>query len=161
MKSAAITIAALVALAGCDTATSAADQDDSNTVTEVTAMLETWSAAGEGDNFEALASLYADEQGFAWIERGAVAYQDHDAIIAGLEAAKAMNIAIDNEISEISVTPLANDAAAFHAALRSNVAADSFSFSFDGVISGVAVKRGGAWRLLQGAFSAKQTDAAQ
>lgn len=126
-----------------------------NMKTAVSELIESWAAAGENKDWDALADLYADQSGFAWIERGAVQYKDHAEILAGIEAAKAMDAKVSNKISNIVVTPLSSDAAAYYADYALSVASDSFSFSSEGVLSGVAVKSGEKWRFLQGAFSEK------
>ncbi|MEE2690634.1 MAG: nuclear transport factor 2 family protein [Pseudomonadota bacterium] len=154
MKAGLIAATALMGLAACDRG------DDvpfnPNAVEEsVAALVENWAAAGEGDDYDALARYYADEKGFAWIELGEVRYTDHEAIVAGLEAARGMHLKVDNEVGAVAVTPLSPDAAAFHAAIGMHIASDAFTYAFDGVLSGVAIKRDGEWKFLQGAFSEK------
>ncbi|MBY0422641.1 MAG: nuclear transport factor 2 family protein [Parvularculaceae bacterium] len=113
-----------------------------------------WASAGEQGRWDDLKSLYDAGPGFVWIEQGRIAYPDHAAVVAGVEAAKAAKAEIRSTISDVVVTPLAADAAAFHARSTMTVASPSFRFAFDGILSGVAVKRDGAWKLLQGHLSA-------
>jgi len=59
------------------------------------------------------------------------------------------------------VTPLAADVAAFRASYLLNVAAEGFGYSSQGVLSGVAIQRDGAWQFIQGAFSERPEKRAQ
>jgi hypothetical protein len=56
-------------------------------------------------------------------------------------------------VSEIVVTPLSADTAAFRARYLLDVAAEGFGYRSQGILSGVAVRRDGQWKFLQGAFS--------
>jgi hypothetical protein len=100
-----------------------------------------------------LADTYADQEGFAWIERGGVSYANHAAIVEGLDRVRAARASIVNDVSDISVTPLGDGAAAFHAHYEFQVVGDGFQFSSRGTMSGVAIKQGETWRFLQGSFS--------
>ncbi|MBY0564369.1 MAG: nuclear transport factor 2 family protein [Hyphomonadaceae bacterium] len=127
---------------------------DADTVrSEVTALVQRWSDSGEAGDWDAVADTYADIEGFAWIEQGEVRYPDRAAIIEGLEQARAANLSITNDVSDISVTPLGADAAAYHASYRLVARSESFGFESRGVLSGVAIRQADGWRLLQGAFS--------
>jgi hypothetical protein len=95
----------------------------------VTALVEEWSRAGEESRWNDLKALYADEPGFAWIEQGRVAYADYAAVIAGVDQAAAMGAKIESEVSEVSVAPLSDDAAAFHARAARRRAAPPISRS--------------------------------
>jgi len=139
------------ALAAC--AAPSAEYDADAVRSGVTALIQRWSDAGEAGDWDGLADTYADAQGFAWIERGAVAYADHAAIVAGLENARASEARIVNDLSDIVVTPLSPDAAAYRANYRLSVRSESFGFDSAGVLSGVAIREGDTWRLLQGSFS--------
>ncbi len=123
-------------------------RDDSAIKGEVTDLVRRWADAGENGRWDELKSLYADEEGFAWIEQGVVRYQNHAAVAAGLDAARDMALAVDNGVGAIVVVPIADDAAALHAEISSAVRSDAFSYDFDGVLSAVAVKRDGQWRFL-------------
>lgn len=142
-----------VGLLGCAQGTSvgAAGGDDARA--GVTALVQRWSDAGEAGDFDAVAATYADAPGFVWIEQGEARYTDRAAIVAGLEQARAMRLSIRNDVSDIVVTPLSPDAAAFRAGYTLAIAAEGFSVNSNGTLSGVAVKRDGVWRFLQGAFS--------
>lgn len=134
-------------------------REDAAVRKDVEALLRNWSSAGQQKRWDDLKALYADEAGFVWIEQGRVAYADHAAIVAGVDAASGAGADIRASISDIAVTPLSADAAAFHAMTSLQVKSDQFAFSFDGVVSGVAVKRAGGWKLLQGHLSAPTASA--
>lgn len=144
------------AIAGCS-ASPAPDHpaavDETAIVDGVTSLVNDWTNAGKEGRWEDLKSLYADEAGFTWIERGAVAYADHAAIVAGVDQASQMSADIASSVGNIRVTPLAPDAAAVVADIKLDVSFGDFGYNFDGVLSGVAVKRDGAWRFLQGHLS--------
>jgi hypothetical protein len=120
---------------------------------EVASLVQRWSDASEAGDVQALADTYADQEGFAWIERGAVSYADHAAIVEGLDRVRDARASITNDVSDISVTPLGDGAAAFHANYAFRVVGDGFQFSSRGTMSGVAIKQGETWRFLQGSFS--------
>lgn len=147
----------LVLIGGCERS---APRDDAAARAGVEALVKEWAAAGQEGRWSDLAALYADDPGFVWIEQGRVAYADHAAVVAGVEAAQAMKAEIRSAVSNVAVTPLAPDVAAYRANATLSVSSASFSFAVDGVLSGVAVKRDGAWKLLQGHLSAPQPAAA-
>jgi uncharacterized protein (TIGR02246 family) len=119
----------------------------------VTELVQRWSDAGEAREWDVVADTYADVDGFAWIEQGGARYTSRHAIVEGLNQARAMSASIRNDVSDIVVTPLGDDAAAFRAHYVLNVSAEGFSYSSEGVLSGVAIRHDGAWRFLQGSFS--------
>lgn len=146
--------AALLLFVGC---AAPPQRDDAAVRVGVAALVKDWSSAGAEGRWEDLKALYADEPGFAWIEQGRLAYADHAAVVAGVDAAKDVGATIRSSVSDIAVTPLAADAAAFQARTVLAVESPSFSFAFDGRISGVAVKRGDKWLFLQGHLSSPPT----
>jgi len=119
----------------------------------VTELVQRWSDAGEALDWDEVADTYADVEGFVWIEQGEARYTSRGAILEGLNQARAMSASIRNDVSDIVVTPLSDDAAAFRAHYFLSVSAEGFSVSSEGVLSGVAIKEGGTWRFLQGSFS--------
>lgn len=145
-------VLAIAALPGCGKAPLAKDQ--AGIEAGVTQLIENWSQAGVEGRWGDLKALYADEPGFVWIEQGRVAYPDHAAVVAGVDQAAGMGAAIESKVFDISVAPLSPDAAAFHARSTLSLKTEEFGFEFDGVFSGVAVKRDGAWRFLHGHLSA-------
>lgn len=153
-----LAVAAIAATSGCD---GAGNRDDQAIRTEVEAALRDWSSTGAEGRWDDLKALYADDPGFIWIEQGRIAYASHAAVVEGVEAAKSSNAQVTSSIRDIVVTPLAQDVAAYHAHAAFTVAAEQFPFSFDGAFSGVAIKRGGEWRLLQGHLSAPQAPATE
>jgi hypothetical protein len=142
-----------LALAACAADAPPAEYDAQAVRGDVTALIQRWSDTGEARDWEGLADTYADAEGFAWIERGALAYSDHASILAGLEGARASEASIVNDVSDIVVTPLGPDTAAYRANYRLSVRSVSFNYDSAGVLSGVAIRQGDAWRLLQGALS--------
>lgn len=122
---------------------------------DVAALVQHWSDAGEKGDWNAVADTYSDAEGFAWIEQGEVRYPNRAAIIKGLDLVREMSATVQNDVSDIVVTPLGANTAAFHAKHALNVTSAQFNFSSRGVLSGVAVKQHGKWRFLQGAFSAQ------
>jgi uncharacterized protein (TIGR02246 family) len=142
-----------VALSASAASQPATADSDAETRAGVAALVQRWSDAGTAKDWDAIAQTYADQPGFAWIEQGEARYTDRAAIVAGLDGARKMKADIDNKVSNIVVTPLAPGVAAYRADYRLSVKAEGFGYSSSGVLSGVAVKRDGTWRFLQGAFS--------
>lgn len=143
---------AAIALAACSKSPSPAGE--AAVKADVAALIEKWSRAGAEGRWDELKSLYADEPGFTWIEQGRVAYADHAAVVAGIDQASASGAKIESTVSDIEVTLLSNDTAAFHARSRMKVTSPAFSFAFDGAFSGVALRRADTWVFLQGHLSA-------
>lgn len=143
-------IAPIVLLAS---ACGSAPAGDQATRDAVAALVQRWSDAGEAQNWDAVAETYADAEGFAWIEQGVARYTSRSAILEGINQAKGMSASIRNDVSDIVITPLGSDAAAFRATYVLDVSAEGFSYKSAGVLSGVAIKQDGAWRFLQGSFS--------
>lgn len=132
----------------------AAIADDRAAVrSDVEALLREWSLAGSEGRWNDLKELYADDPDFSWIENGAVAYDDYESVIAGVDQVAAMNASLTSRIDDIAIMPLADDAAAFRAGVSIDFSASEFSFSFNGAFTGVAVLRDGRWRFLQGHLS--------
>lgn len=145
-----VAVMAIMSLAGACTAP---PEPISDVRTEVTSLVQRWSDASEASDVQTLADTYADQEGFVWIERGDVSYATHAAIVEGLDRVAAARAAIVNDVSEISVTPLGDRAAAFHAHYAFEVVGEGFQFSSRGTMSGVAIKQDQTWRFLQGSFS--------
>jgi hypothetical protein len=144
--------AVLVVLAACGQAPPES-YDAAGVRRDVTALVQRWSDAGEAGDWDEIADTYADVAGFAWIERGEVRYPDRATIVAGLQQARQSRLSVINDVSEIVVTPLSRDAAAYRANYRLAVTSSQFSFSSEGVLSGVAIRQGDRWRFLQGALN--------
>jgi len=147
-------ILALVCLMGC--AHAPALQGDV-VRRDVTELIQRWSDAGESGDWDFVASTYAEHPAFTWIEQGEARYRSRAAIVAGLARARSMSASIRNDVSNVSVTPLANDVAAFTADYFLSVSAEGFSYTSQGVWSGVAIRQGDGWRFLQGSFSERPT----
>lgn len=147
MTRCAAAMAVLLLVGAC----TAAPQASGDARAEVASLVQRWSDASEAGDVEALADTYADRDGFAWIERGAVSYASRAAIVEGLSRVQGASIA--NDVSDISVTSLGDGVAAFHAHYAFEVRSADFQFGSEGTMSGVAIKQGETWRFLQGAFS--------
>jgi ketosteroid isomerase-like protein len=141
---------AVVAASACSPT---AETDEAQVRQAVTELVQRWSDAGEAGDWDAVADTYAEADGFVWIEQGEARYTSRSAIVEGLNQARAMSASIRNDVSDIVVTPLGDDAAAFRAHYLLNLSAEGFSFASEGVLSGVAIRQGDAWRFLQGSFS--------
>ncbi|MFZ5618093.1 MAG: nuclear transport factor 2 family protein [Pseudomonadota bacterium] len=131
----------------------AAAYDDGTVKEGVEALLREWSAAGAEGRWNDLKTLYADDPNFAWIENGVVAYADYTSAVAGVDQVAAMNAMIRSEVSDIVVTPLAADAAAFRSTAAVGFVSPDFSFDFKGAFTGVAILRDGRWLFLNGHLS--------
>lgn len=119
----------------------------------VTALIREWSAAGAEGRWNDLKALYADDPDFYWVEQGRVAYDSAAAAAAGVDRVAAMNAMIRSDVDAIAVTPLSADAASFRAHTKIGFVSTDFSFNFEGAFTGVAVRRDGRWRFLQGHLS--------
>lgn len=120
---------------------------------EVEALIREWSAAGTEGRWGDLKMLYADDPDFAWIENGVVAYADYASAVAGVDQVAAMNAMTRSEVSDVVVTPLAADAAAFRSTAAVGFVSADFSFDFKGAFTGVAILRDGRWLFLNGHLS--------
>ncbi len=123
----------------------------------VAALVQRWSDAGEAGDWDAVADTYADAEGFAWIEQGEARYPSRAAILEGLNRVRGMSASVNSEVSNVVVTPLGDGVAAFRADYMMAVSTNHYSFTSQGVLSGVAIRQGDTWRFLQGAFSERPT----
>ncbi|HEX8310055.1 MAG TPA: nuclear transport factor 2 family protein [Chthoniobacteraceae bacterium] len=123
----------------------------------VAELVQLWSDAGEAGDWDAVLNTYADDPGFSWIEQGEVRYRGYASVAAGIERFRQTRVRIDNDVSGIEVTPLSADVAAFRASYSLRVDSDGFSFSSEGILSGVAVRRGPRWQFLMGSLSERPT----
>lgn len=119
----------------------------------VEAMIVDWAKTGEEGRWEDLKALYADDPAFYWVEDGRLAYDSRAGAAAGVDQAAAMNAMIRSTVSDIVVTPLGADEATFRAAISIGFVGGDFSFEFDGVFTGLAVRREDKWMFLQGHLS--------
>lgn len=119
----------------------------------VETLLRDWSAAGAEGRWGDLKALYADDPAIYWVEQGRVAYRDYASVIAGVDQVAAMSAMIRSDVRDIVVTPIAADAASFRTLTTIGFVSADFSFDFEGVFTGVAVKRDGRWKFLQGHLS--------
>jgi ketosteroid isomerase-like protein len=133
------------------------DATDKQVRADVTALIESWAKAGTDGDWDALGNLYADDEGFAWVERGQVRYSTRAAAIAGLEGVKAAGSKVNTEVSDIVVTPLGDDAAAFRTRVKFSIdfGGEAPAVNVDGILTGVAYEYEDGWRLLQGHIESK------
>jgi ketosteroid isomerase-like protein len=128
-----------------------ADAAEKQTRADVTALIESWAKASSDGDWDAVGKLYADDEGFVWVERGAVRYPTRDAAIAGLEGVKAAGSKIATTVSEITVTPLAGDAAAFRTRVKftADFGTEAPPVNVDAILTGVAFDYDTGWKILQ------------
>lgn len=119
-----------------------------------TALAEEWARAGSEGRWDDLVRLYADEPGFAWVEQGEIRYADHEAIAQGVAQVRAAQLRVHTVVSNVVATPLSPDAAVVRAnySIVFRDPADG-GFTFDGLLTAVAVQREGRWVFLQGHLS--------
>jgi hypothetical protein len=117
-------------------------------------LVEEWARTASEGRWEDMPDLYADAPGFAWIEQGENRYPDHAAIEAGLAQVRAARLQVRTVVSDVVATALAPDAAAVRANY-SIVFGDPAAggYTFDGILTGVAIERDGRWTFLQGHLS--------
>ncbi|MGD9982157.1 MAG: nuclear transport factor 2 family protein [Hyphomonadaceae bacterium] len=129
--------------------------------TSAAALVEEWARAGSEGRWDDVAALYADEPGFAWIEQGENRYADRAAIEAGIAQVRASQLQVHTVVSDVVATALSPDAAAVRAHY-SIVFGDPAQggYSFDGMLTGVAVERDARWVFLQGHLSSPPPRAA-
>lgn len=125
------------------------------------ALVEEWAAAGSEGRWADLMALYADEPAFTWVEQGEIRYADRNAIEAGLAQVRAANLRVHTVVSNVVATPLSPDAAIVRAnySIMFGDPAQG-GYSFDGILTGVAVQRDGGWQFLQGHLSSAPQRAA-
>ena len=144
----------LVAIAAlCASACARAQGDGDEGRRAVTELIQRWSDAGEAQDWDTVADTYADADGFVWIEQVEARYATRAGIVEGLNQARGMSASIRNDVSDIVVTPLGDNAAAFRVHYVLDVSAEGFSYTSEGMLSGVAIKQEDGWRFLQGSFS--------
>jgi hypothetical protein len=149
-----IAVASLVVLVGCAHAP-AYDRDA--VAREASALVEEWSRTGREGRWQDLKALYADDPGFAWVERGVVAYDSHAAIVAGVEQAARANLKVDTRVRDVVAVPLAADAAAVRAGFSMRIEfSPTQTIEQQGTFTGVAVKRAGRWQFLQGSMASAE-----
>ncbi|MEM1379291.1 MAG: nuclear transport factor 2 family protein [Pseudomonadota bacterium] len=120
---------------------------------EVAILLSEWAEAISDNRLDDFKALYADREGFLWIERGAVLYRSVEEIAIGIDEVAGSGAVIENTLGAVDIAPLGSDAAAFSVALKSTVTAGESRFTFDGIFTGVAIREEGGWRLFQGHLS--------
>jgi len=118
---------------------------------KVGALLADWATAGNEGRWKDIPPLFAEDPGFVWVERGEVRYTSRAEAIASLEAVAASGANVETIVPEVAVAPISADSAAFTAPLHFTLTSvGSEPIEVDGVISGVAIKRNGEWKFLQG-----------
>lgn len=149
-------LAMLVALAAC-APKQTPPPDAADTERAAIELVNEWAAVGSEGRWDDLSALYADAPDFAWVEDGVLAYDSHEAIIAGIQRAHDAGLTIRTQASHVSATALSPDAAS----VRANVSIAfgepaSGGFAFDGILTAVVVKRDDRWVFLQGHLSSQR-----
>ena len=144
---------AVFSLAACAPKAAAPANNDAAVIAGATALFNEWTIAGSEGRWDDLKDLYADDSNFRWIEQGRVSYANHDDVVTGIDMAVGTGANITTHAENVSVTALGPDAAAIIADVRFEFSSEQFSFEFDGVFSGVAIKQGNAWKFLNGHLS--------
>lgn len=155
-------LVALLLVTSCDQAPRAARAAEMNAARgSAIALVEEWAAAGSEGRWDDLVMLYADEPEFTWVEQGEIRYADRAAIEAGVAQVRAAQLQVHTVISDVVATPLSPDAATVRAnyAIVFGDPAEG-GYSFEGILTGVAVQRGGRWQFLQGHLSSPPQRAA-
>lgn len=142
--------AILAGLAACG---SPSRLDDEAMRAEVRLLLDEWAHALSEGRVEDFKALFAERAGFTWVERGEVVYRSADEIAAGIDGILETDASFVTTIENVAVERLAGDAATFAADIESRVETGDVVFSFDGVVTGVAIREDGAWKLYQGHVS--------
>jgi len=122
-------------------------------VSDVQSLLDDWASSLSEERIEDFKALYTSREGFIWAERGQFIYRSADDIAAGIDTVLDSGMTFTNRLSDVTVTPLSNDAASFSARVTSEASGPQFSFTFDGILTGVAVREEGGWKLFQGHLS--------
>ncbi len=142
--------AALTILGACVTKPASSDEQ---IISDVTALLTEWNNALPEGRIEDFKELYSEREGFLWAERGQFLYQSKDDIAAGIDQVMVGGTSISNEITSLDVVPLSHEAAAFSITMTSTATMQGMSFTFDGIVTGLAVKDEGTWKLYRGHLS--------
>lgn len=155
-------LATLAALMAACTPKQAPPPNAAETERAAIELVNEWAAVGTEGRWDDLPALYADTPDFAWVEDGVLAYESHEAIIAGIQRAHDSGLTIRTHASNVSATALSPDAAA----VRANVSIAfgdpaAGGFAFDGILTAVAVKRDDRWMFLQGHLSSQRPAEAQ
>lgn len=140
----------LTVLGAC--ATKPASHDE-QIISDVTALITEWNDALPEGRVEDFKELYSEREGFLWAERGQFLYQSKDDIAAGIDQVMAGGTTISNEITSLDIVPLSQAAAAFSITMTSTATMQGMSFTFDGIVTGLAVKDEGTWKLYRGHLS--------
>lgn len=120
-------------------------------VDSVRTTLDEFVDAVEAGDWTGLASFYADDPRFRWLEDGRVAYDSHAAVVESLAGVGASFSHGTLEYSDVRITPLAPGLAALTAGFRQTlVGSDGGGFSFSGVLGATLVHTADGWRFLSG-----------
>jgi len=124
-------------------------------VDSVDAMLMAWRGAVGAMDVERIATFYAPDSTFRWIEDGATRYLSHAQIGEAIRGMQGSVSAMEFTLVEPMVTPLAPGIAAVTSGFTQKFT-DSAGVTggYAGAISMTVVHRGDAWRFLIGHTSA-------
>ncbi|MEM7739842.1 MAG: hypothetical protein AAF225_03495 [Pseudomonadota bacterium] len=120
---------------------------------DVTAMLMEWSSSLPEGRLEDFKAVYSTQPGFLWVERGLPLYRSVDELSVGVDDLVDQNAELNNTLTDIEVHALSPNAAAFNAQMTSDLRLAGFNITFDGVLTGIALKDGDTWTLYRGHLS--------
>ncbi|MEL6529743.1 MAG: nuclear transport factor 2 family protein [Pseudomonadota bacterium] len=144
MKHAGIALAALL-FTGCT-------QTLSDPTQEAEAAFEQYVTAINNGDASAVASMYDDNPGFHWVERGSVQYTSGEAAVASFEELVASGSTPRMTTGTIQVAALGSESAlvSTHFDLALLDEAGAVQFSFDGWMTVGMVKRDSGWKIAGG-----------
>jgi ketosteroid isomerase-like protein len=149
---------ALALLAACSPAPAAPAFDaphQAALVDSVEGMLEEWRGAVGAMDVDRIASFYAPDSTFRWIEDGATRYLSSEQLGAAIRGMQGSVSAMEFTLVEPLVTPLAPGIAAVTTGFTQKFTDSSgVTGGYAGAISMTVVRRGDAWRFLVGHTSA-------
>ena len=125
---------------------------------EVRAMLEEYVEATNAVDWQKVATYYADDPAFRWIEDGEVRYGSYDELKQTFDGLDQMFSEVAMRLIDTVVIPLGSDAAEVSSLFRQEVKlVDGTPFTIEGGISMTVVRREGRWLFLAGHTSSPRS----
>lgn len=125
---------------------------------EVRAMLEEYVDATNAADWQKVATYYADDPAFRWIEDGEVRYGSYDELKETFDSLDQMFSEVAMKLIDTVVIPLGSDAALVSSLFRQEVKlADGTPFTIEGGISMTVVLRENRWLFLAGHTSSPRS----